>query len=221
MTLTQSYLITVKNLDAFFDSLIGAKAPEAFTHKFIENLGFTSSNDRLYLSVLKGLGFLDENAIPTNRYFKFMDQSESKKVLAEAIEEAYGELFSVKTDAQKLEVSEIKNKLKTITQGKYSDKVVGLMANTFKALCDYAEWSKNNDEKKGASKETLPKKEVESKVKNDDKKTEEGEAATSLLGVKFDNHGPDFHYNIQIHLPDSRDESVYDAIFKSLKKHLF
>ena len=32
---------------------------------------------------------------------------------------------------------------------------------------------------------------------------------------------PEFHYNIQIHLPESRDQAVYDAIFKSLKKHLF
>ena len=30
------------------------------------------------------------------------------------------------------------------------------------------------------------------------------------------------HYNIHtIHLPDSRDQAVYDAIFKSLKQHLF
>ena len=29
------------------------------------------------------------------------------------------------------------------------------------------------------------------------------------------------HYDIQIHLPETRDEAVYDAIFSSLKKHLF
>lgn len=216
MTLTQSYLITVKNLEAFFDGLMGAKAPETFTYKFIENLGFTSSNDRLYLSVLKGLGFLDENAIPTDRYFKFMDQSESKKVLAEAIEEAYGELFAVKTDAQNLEVSEVKNKLKTITQGKHSDKVVGLMANTFKALCDYAEWNKE----KGPGELTPKKKEVIDVPEKQDEKLED-DALLPPTGDKLDTDRPDFHYNIQIHLPDSRDESVYDAIFKSLKKHLF
>jgi hypothetical protein len=31
---------------------------------------------------------------------------------------------------------------------------------------------------------------------------------------------PDFHYNIQIHLPVTTDISVYNAIFKSLKDHL-
>jgi hypothetical protein len=29
------------------------------------------------------------------------------------------------------------------------------------------------------------------------------------------------HYNIQIHLPATKDTEVYDAIFKSLKEHLF
>ena len=37
-------------------------------------------------------------------------------------------------------IAEVKNKFRTLTQGKTSEKVVGLMANTFKALVDYAEW---------------------------------------------------------------------------------
>jgi hypothetical protein len=28
------------------------------------------------------------------------------------------------------------------------------------------------------------------------------------------------HYDIQIHLPESRDAAVFDAIFAALKKHL-
>lgn len=28
------------------------------------------------------------------------------------------------------------------------------------------------------------------------------------------------HYNIQIHLPETTNMAVYDAIFQSLKKHL-
>jgi hypothetical protein len=217
MTLTQSYLMTTKNVDSFFDSLIGAKAPESFTQKFIENLGFKSTNDRLFIPVLKGLNFLDENAVPTEQYFKFLDQGESKKVLAEAVEDAYGELFAVKTDAQNLEVSEVKNKLKTITQGKHSDKVVALMANTFKALCDYSEWNKEVVEpvKKPATK----------KEKETDSVKETDPTSSSQPPIfsdsKISSERPEFHYNIQIHLPDSRDESVYDAIFKSLKKHLF
>ena len=109
----------------------------------------------------------------------------------------------------------VKNKLRTLTQGKNSDKVLALMANTFKALVDYAEWgttTKKGEEKKEKiikqstepSKETPPMQE---------------EIEEESVGGKL--HKAQLHYNIQIHLPESRDPAVYDALFKSLKKHLF
>jgi hypothetical protein len=50
----------------------------------------------------------------------------------------------------------------------------------------------------------------------DKKETEEEDPADVNLSAK-----PELHYNIQIHLPESRDPAVYEALFKSLKKHLF
>lgn len=49
MSLTMSYLTSVKNVESIFNSIIGAKAPERFTTKFLEDLGFKSSTDRLLL----------------------------------------------------------------------------------------------------------------------------------------------------------------------------
>jgi len=215
MALINSYLITTKNLEPFFNSLITAKAPGAFTQKFLESLEFKSTNDRLYINLLKGLGFLDANAVPTERYYKFLDQSQSKQVLAEAIKEAYDDLFAVNVKANELTVQEVKNKLRTLTQGKNSDKVLGLMANTFRALVDYAEWN------------TTPKKLEEKKEKTIEQKTEQPkeipliheEVEEESVGGKV--HKTQLHYNIQIHLPESRDPAVYDTLFKSLKKHLF
>jgi hypothetical protein len=79
-----AYLVTTKNAEAFFNAIQGAKAPERFTTKFLKDLDFESSNDRLFIGVLKGLGFLDENGAPTERYFAFLDHSQSGRVLAEA-----------------------------------------------------------------------------------------------------------------------------------------
>ncbi len=81
MSLTMSYLTSVKNLESIFNSIIGAKAPERFTTRFLEDLGFKSSTDRLFIGILKALGFLDEGGQPTQRYFEFLDQSQSKKLL--------------------------------------------------------------------------------------------------------------------------------------------
>ena len=110
--------MTTKNLEAFMNAIRAAKAPERVNNKFLTQLDFTSSNDRLFIGVLKGLGFIDESGVPTKRYYSFLDQAESGKVLAEAVREAYDDLFAVNKKAQDLSVEAAKNKLKTLTQGK-------------------------------------------------------------------------------------------------------
>lgn len=209
MALITSYLMTTKNVESFFNSIISAKAPEKFTQKFLESLEFKSTNDRLYIGLLKGLGFIDEGGVPTARYYNFMDQTQTKIVLAESMEEAYEDLFNVNQEAYKLSEEEVKNKLRTLTQGKYSDNVLSLMAKTFRALAEYATWSTKKSLKTDKSTPEINiSKPVKEQIEDTTvKKTIEG----SQLGL---------HYNIQIHLPETRDPAVYDALFRSLKDHI-
>ena len=55
MALSTAYLVTTKNLDAFLNAIKTAKAPERVNQKFLANLEFTSSNDRLHIGILKAL----------------------------------------------------------------------------------------------------------------------------------------------------------------------
>lgn len=212
MALTNAYLMTTKNLQSIINSVISAKAPERFTNKFLEDLGFKSSNDRLCISVFKGLGLLDESGIPTSKYHQFLDQSETGRVLAEGIENAYEDLFALRKDAQKLSVDEIKGKLKTLTQGQKSEKIICLMANTFKALCDLADWS---------YKKTATENDSSSQDELEQKASESVNFSQNQDNIVPQNNGMNLHYNIQIHLPETSNMAVYDAIFQSLKKHLF
>lgn len=211
MALISSYLVTTKNVEPFFNSLISARAPERFTIKFLESLEFKSTNDRLYIALLKGLGFIDESGVPTTRYYDFMDQTQSKQVLAEAIMEAYEDLFNVNTEAYKLSEEEVKNKLRTLTQGKNSDNVLSLMAKTFRALSSYASWTTKKVDKPipkaTATTPPIP------QVNNLPEEATSENATDDLRRLGL-------HYNIQIHLPETRDSAVYDALFKSLKEHL-
>lgn len=208
MALMSAYLVTTKNLDALFNSIVTAQAPEYFTAKFLKELDFTSSNDRLYIGVLKGLEFLEESGAPTQRYYEFLDPTKSKKVLAAAIRDAYEDLFRVNKKAHQMSYDEVKGKLKTLTQGKKSGNVLKWMTQTFKGLCEYADWSKEvtNDKKKPEKKPGEEKEKI----------TDEVPPAISDEILKTN-----LHYNIQIHLPVTRDIAVYDAIFKSLRHHLF
>src|SRR5215469_11401694 len=201
MSLTNTYLITTRNLEAFLNALQTAQAPERFTNKFLQDLEFASSNDRLFIGLLRGLGFIDESGAPQQRYFDFLDQTQARGLLAQAIREAYDDLFRINKDAQNLSEEEIKNKLKTLTRGEKSDKVVGLMAKTFKALCDYADWSM-------PSKPAIEAESKEGPISHERPPARE-RASEGLEAVGL-------HYNIQIHLPATRDSAVYDTIFKSL-----
>lgn len=209
MSLTNSYLTSTKNFDSIMNSILAARAPERFTNKFLEDLGFKSSNDRLITGVMKGLGFLNETGEPTQRYYDFLDQTQSKKVLAVGIQEAYKALFDLRRDAQNMSQDEVKNKLKTITQGQKGERVIESMAKTFKTLCDYADWS---------DPETIEdeSEEVEESQTNVSQLKENSRELVTVQSKK----SLGLCYNIQIHLPETTNMAVYDAIFQSIKKHL-
>ena len=205
MALPKSYLTSTKNLAAILDAIKGAQAPEKFTIRFLESLEFKSNPDRLILGVLKSIGFLGEDGKPTERYFRFLDQTQSEIVLAEGIREAYADLFQVNNTANKLRKTEVIGKFKTLSQGQYSDSVLDKMALTFAELSKLADFeSKAAFEQKDKPKEEEPPGEKEQNILKPDRKL-------SLGGL---------HYNIQIILPESRDPKVYDALFRSLKEHL-
>lgn len=217
MALTNSYLTSTKNFEGIMNSILGARAPERFTNKFLEDLGYKSSNDRLIVGVLKSLGLLNETGEPTQRYYDFLDQTQSKKIIAIGIQEAYEDLFNLKKDAQNMSQEDVKNKLKTLTQGSKGDKVIESMARTFKTLCDYAEWSDISvtpqTDKVAKSCDNIPS-EIEG-VGEQQLLLDNVEKKQSKQSNQFG-----LYYNIQIHLPETTNMAVYDAIFQSIKKHL-
>lgn len=213
MSLPDSYTFKPNAIPAYFDAVLDANPPERFSIKFLENLGFTSTNDRLFVGILKGLGFLNADGTPQQRYFEFMDRSQSKHVLAGAIREAYAGLFAINKKANELSFDEVKNKLRTLYAGKKTDLVIGKIAKTFIALCEYADFS--NQEPHKASPETKPQSE-EKKAETSFDQASVPDKPSKAVTLAMDS----LQYHINIVLPESRDQAVYDAIFKSLKEHL-
>jgi hypothetical protein len=207
MALPDSYTIKTGAIPAYFEAMRGAEAPERFSVKFLQNLEFTSSNDRLIIGVLKELGFLNADGVPQDRYHEFLDKSQSWTVLAEGIKEAYADLFAVNKEASTLDVDGAFNKLRTLYKGEKKDTVIRNIAKTFVALCEIADFSKPRE--KAKTKEESTKKPPPAKVIADS-----GGAEKNALSIDA------LQYHINIVLPDTRDQSVYDAIFKSLRDHL-
>jgi hypothetical protein len=139
-----------------------------------------------------------------------MDQTQAGRVLAQGIREAYADLFQLNRNAQKMAKPELRGKIKTLTQGKASDNVVDRMATTFQALAKHADFEGGDAEAPA----------LEGTAGDGDVIASELDAAPGALPL----HGQlpsGLVYAIQIYLPESRDQAVYDALFRSLRTHLF
>jgi len=208
MALADAYLTQVKNLPQIFQAIRQAQPPERFTYKFLDGLDFKSTNDRPIIGVLKALGFVDESGVPKQPYFDYMDDERHKTVLADGIRRAYADLFKLNNKADEKDAAWVKNKLKILAQGAKSDVVLGRMAATFVALCKEADFSAP----------AIAPKETKVEVPNDSPVTMPPNPDQSQAHSK--QHRFALAYNIHIELPAVRDQTVYDAIFKSLRENL-
>lgn len=210
MTLPNSYTQKPGAIPAYFDAILNAQPPERFSIRFLENLEFKSTNDRTFISILKELGFLDTDGVPQERYYQFLDRTQSGRVLAEGIREAYSDLFAVNTNAHELGVDEVRNKLRTLYAGTKKDTIISHIAKTFVALCEQADFDavepKVKKKAEGVT-DSTPEQSIEQKGQSD---------SALAKGILLDS----LQYHINIVLPESRDQAVYDAIFKSLRQHL-
>lgn len=212
MALPDSYTSKTGSIAAYFDALQNAEAPERFSISFLQGLGFTSSNDRLLIGILKDLGFLNEDGVPRERYYEYLDKEKSAAVLADGVRDAYSDLFAVNKDAFKLEIDGTFNKLRTLYKGTKKDSLIKLIARTFVALCEIADFSKPS----GSTQQKKPHEDKDKKKDVSAEKKREAEKGDASKIVSLDS----LQYHVNIVLPETRDQAVYDAIFKSLRDHL-
>lgn len=201
MALTGSWVQAPSRVASVFEKIRDGQAPDAVTQQLLKDWGFTSSSDRAFIPLLKTLGFLSSTGQPTERYHNYRDHSQSKRVMGEALKEAYGDIFLIKAKPSKSDSAAITGKFKSFHNA--SDDVAQRMAKTFFALLDLADLN---------SVDKQPEPEADDASDGVD-----SEAVTALsrhVGVAG------LHYNIQIHLPSTKEVEVYNAIFKSLREHL-
>lgn len=205
--LTARYITSVKNLSAIFEKIVEGTAPKKFTTAHLKSIGFKSSNDVGIIAVLKDLGFLTADGTPTQRYHDYRDKSRSSGVMAEALREAYEELFHINEKPTSADRQAIEGKFTSVHNT--SDRVAAEQTKTFYALLKLADLDSAGKHK--------PKKEQEKpKEKSEEKEPRKhGELDGNQLS-----HFAGLRYNVEIHLPATKDVEVYNAIFKSLKEHL-
>lgn len=201
------YMPSVKNLTAILDKIQHAGVPEAFGYDFLRDLGFTSSNDRSVVKVLKYIGFLDSSGIPQTSYREFTNHTKAKAILAGRLRAAFDDLFLAHKNAQDMAVENLKGWFKSKTGS--GDAVATKIATTFKTLASYA----NFKEHAPLVEDTLS-----APPKNKDEKEKEVIPPPPARNGGALEMG--LVYRIEVHLPDTQNVETYRAIFKALREEL-
>lgn len=196
------YMVSNNKIEPIFKKIQSAAIPPKFTNEVLKNLGFSSSNDRAIIPLLKRLNFLSDDGVPTEYYADLKDPKISKQRIGQQIKELYNELFAIDTNIQNASDDEIKGAIGRVT-GK-EEKYVNRYFATFKSLCDSAKFEGS----------VLKKEDRADKTERPDTR---GKGET---GEPLARKATEFHYNIQIHLPATTEIAVYNAIFKSLRDNL-
>jgi hypothetical protein len=204
--LSSKYTLAIGRLPDLFAKIRDGQAPDIFNQQLLKDWGFSSSNDRVMIPMLKELGFLSPDGKPTSRYHDYRDHSQSKAVMADALRDAYSDLFLIKEHPADSDKPAIQGKFKSFHN--VSDHVAGLMMRNFYALLALA------DIKGSKSADKAPKLDKADQGKQSD------DAESKKTSLLHRGNAPSLHYNIQIHLPATKDAEVYNAIFKSLREHL-
>jgi len=199
------YMVSNNKIGPIVEAIHSAAKPSKFSHEFLKNLGFNSSNDRAVIPLFKRLGFLTESGVPTLHYDDLKDKTKRSSALAQRVRDLYSDIYSINTAIHNGTEDEIKGAISRVT-GKDAT-AVGRYYSTFKALTALADF------------DTAPA-EVKEKKEDKDKAGSEAQGQDNGSGGFGKAAASSFHYNIQIHLPATTDISVYNAIFKSLKDNL-
>ena len=220
MTLPDSYTTKPGSIEAYFDAMLDAEAPQRFSQGFLESLDFKSTNDRAFIRILKDMAFIDTDGVPRERYYQFLDRTQARRVVADGVREAFSDLFAVNKRANELGAEEVKNKLRTLYKGTKKDGLIGRIASTFTALCEYGDFDSSSSAAQDWREDDAAQGKVEARNAVDESAPRGPQPVRSGTGFAGGVVLDSLQYHINIVLPESRDQSVYDAIFKSLRDHL-
>ena len=136
------YTTVPGKLKTLLDKIRDIGVPPKAHNQWLKSIGFTSSNDSSLLTILKYLGLADQTGVPTQRWTEYRGNLHGR-VLAEAIQDGYSELYAVYPDAHSRTAEELEHVFSTnSTAGK---QVIGKTATTFRNLCELADfWGKGD-----------------------------------------------------------------------------
>lgn len=180
--------------------------PTKATYDWLKTLGLKSSNDRSLLPVLKQIGFIDGNQVPTPAWKQYRG-ADHKAVLGRAIQVGYTDLFQTYPDAHSRSNTDISHVFSTKSDA--GKQAIDKMVSTFKNLVSLAEFS------------DVPVLATDSLAPTPEPVPAANGMSTPVVALQAPaTNGLAVNINIALTLPETSDEKVFAAFFKAMREHL-
>ncbi|HEU0246007.1 MAG TPA: DUF5343 domain-containing protein [Gaiellaceae bacterium] len=181
--------------------------PSKVTQDWLRQAGWTSSNDRSVIPVLRFVGLIGSDGTPTELWDTVRVQDKEHRArLAESIRRAYADLFALYPDAHRKDAEAIRNFFRANTGG--GEQVQSKLVQTFQVLTEFADFDAPTTNG-GSTAATAT-----SKSSKPDAKTPAAVLTPAAHGLTA------LNVNIQLQLPATADGEVYDKLFGAMRKHL-
>ncbi len=175
--------------------------PTTINKTLLQSWGFKDGNDYSLVRVLKAVGLVGGDNTPTPDYVAFMHKGTGPTYLGNKIKQLYPPFFEASHSPHKEPNDTLENLFNIHSGG--ADGTMAYQIQTFKALCDHADFSGN-----GASSATVP-----SGVGSSAKKVIE----TSGVSVG----APTIHIDLHIHLPGNKSRRDYEYMFEDIARYIY
>ena len=198
---------TVKNA---FDKLRQAATPERVNSDFVNTvLQIKGGTGNTVAPFLKKIGMVASDGSPTDLYKKFRNQSTGGAAIAAAIKHGYQPLGSINEYFYRLDDKGLLALIIQATGTKPDSTSAKQIFSTLKALKEYADFDALQlDREAGALLQ-------QSRLGTDHNEDSPQGGREERRSV-----GLNLAYTINLNLPATSDQAVFNAIFKSLKEHL-
>src|SRR6185369_9384027 len=203
------YIPTPGSIKTVFEKMKAAATPERVTADFVSSkLQLKGGAGRSIPPLLKKIGFVAPDGSPTDLYKRFRNHATSGAAVAEAIRVGYKELASANEYFYELNDKDLQALIVQVTGAAAGSSVVKQTFMTLKILKSYADFEGNvkDEPTQSAALDSEPSRHEHNPSK---------EQFRQSGGV-----GLNLSYTINLNLPATSDQAVFNAIFRSLKEHL-
>ena len=188
-------------LRKFLEQVPKRPRPSKINQPTLNSWDIKGGDANTIIRVLKTLGLVSSANEPTESYTQFMHAGSGPAVLAQRIRDIYRPLFEHSLEPHRESNEALKNLFNIHSGG--AERTVEYQIQTFKALCDYADFTASGIGSGPSMAGAAP-------------------AAPVSPGARTPSGGaPGIHIDLHIHLPENKSRRDYEYMFEDIARYIY